>query len=618
MSNNQSGTLGKYQIIREIARSNDIVYEAYDPLMNRRVALKELALPPGATAQQREERVKRFLREARAAGTLAHPNIMTVYEAGEADGRHYIAMEYLDGHTLRNEIDTRGFLPLEKVYEIAEKVLTALDFAHKQGVIHRDIKPENIQLLSDGRIKLTDFGIARLTFEPNLTMDGQVFGTPSYMSPEQVVGREIDARSDLFSTGVVVYEMSSGQKPFSGDSVVSITYAIMNKEPDRPAQVNFALWQVLQRALDKSPQLRYPTAKDMDSALKAADQAARNGPVIDPQAPNAGVNRPHLQQAQQQQQNPYGQNVRSPYQQNYFYTPPAQPQPQQQQAPIYGNLPAPPVNVPYNPYQPAPQAPGAAPPVIPGAPFVGQQVPIYYPPPPRPPLMKPETRVFLGRLFVSLLVMGTLLALIIVGVNSISIAMQRAKLQTEDTSTVNLINSQDQNKPIAARIKEREDVLIPRLQSRESVEEQKRQLAVLYQQLARQQSEQNKPVEAEASLEKARELDSENPAYLSSLGKLYADQAARTQDWDTKIRLWELSADNWKEAAKRESDKNKAQTYSEGAAQAMYKQADDLVGMSMDNAEKARVLLWDALALTAADSPTRAAIDRKLRDLGRP
>ncbi len=230
MSGTTPTTLGKYQIIREIARSNDIVYEAYDPLMNRRIALKELAMPSGASDAQRDDRIRRFSREAKAAGSLNHPNIVTIFEFGEDSGRHFIAMEFLEGHNLRNELDTHGFLAADRAIEITLEVLDALDYAHKNGVIHRDIKPENIQLLPDGRVKLTDFGIARITFEPNLTIDGQVFGTPSYMSPEQVVGREIDARSDVFGVGVILYEMLSGQKPFQGDSVVSITYGIVKSK----------------------------------------------------------------------------------------------------------------------------------------------------------------------------------------------------------------------------------------------------------------------------------------------------------------------------------------------------------------------------------------------------
>ena len=398
-------TLGKYQIIREIARSNDIVYEAYDPLMNRRVALKELAMPGGLNNKQQEDRHNRFLREARAAGTLTHPNIVTVYEYGEDSNRNYIAMEFLDGHTLRNELDTHGFLPLERALEIAKSVLEALDYAHKNGVIHRDIKPENVQLMSDGRIKITDFGIARLTFEPNITMDGQVFGTPSYMSPEQVVGKEIDARSDLFSVGVILYEMVSGRKPFMGDSVVSITYAIMNAEPSQPQQANYAVWQVLQRALDKSPALRYASASEMVRALDDAAAASfSDSMVLDPMQPANSYN-------------PYGA---SPQFQVGNAPPPGNP---------YLNVPYSPQgqSYPYNPYQPVP--PGAMPPPMssPGYP----PIPIYYPPPPRPPLITPEAKSAFARIFAAFLVIGTILALGVIFASYFSTAWERYQLQKD-------------------------------------------------------------------------------------------------------------------------------------------------------------------------------------------
>lgn len=414
-------TLGKYQIIREIARSNDIVYEAYDPLMNRRVALKELAMPGGLNDVQKEDRRKRFLREAKAAGSLSHPNIVTVYEYGEESGRHYIAMEYLDGHTLRNEVDTHGFLPLDRCLEIAKAVLEALDYAHKAGVIHRDIKPDNIQLLADGRIKITDFGIARLTFEPNLTMDGQVFGTPSYMSPEQVVGREIDARSDLFSLGVVLYEMIAGKKPFAGDSVVSITYAIMNAEPTQPPQANFAIWQVLQRVLDKSPALRYAGASEMRRALEEAESASFAGsPVLDPVAnpyggyPPAPTYNPYGNPGGFGTQNPYG--------------PP--PQYQIGNAPPVGN---PYVNTPYsapgapptysfNPYQASASNPSAG--SSPGYP----PFPVYYPPPPRPPLITPEAKSVMAKIVIAFLVLGTLVLLGVFAANYFSQAWTKMEV----------------------------------------------------------------------------------------------------------------------------------------------------------------------------------------------
>ncbi len=399
MSASPPTTLGKYQIIREIARSNDIVYEAYDPLMNRRVAIKELAMPGGSSSQQKEERVRRFEREVKAAGSLAHPNIVTIYEVGEDAGRHFMAMEYLDGHTLRNELDTHGFLAQSRAVDIAHEVLQALDFAHSRGVIHRDIKPENIQLLEDGRVKITDFGIARLTFEPNLTIDGQVFGTPSYMSPEQVVGKDIDARSDIFSMGIVLYEMVSGQKPFSGDSVVSITYAIMNRDPDQPAQANYAMWQVLMRALDKSPALRFSTAKEMSSALDEVKRSLEAGSVvIDP-----------LAQATGQPYTTYPGLIQPPPLQMPFA-----------QASYPG---MPPPSYPYNPYQQQPY-PGSSyqPPGLHQTPL-----PIYYPPPPRQPLLKPEQKLFLSRLFFTFLIMGTLVVLCTVGINSLSDALERLK-----------------------------------------------------------------------------------------------------------------------------------------------------------------------------------------------
>lgn len=272
MSQSTPKTLGKYQIIREIARSNDIVYEAYDSLMNRRVALKELNIPSSSTDAQRSDRVKRFQREVKAAGSLQHPGIVTIYEYGEEPGHAFMAMEYLDGKTLRNELDTKGLLPLDRALKIAIEVLEALEYAHQHGVIHRDMKPENIQILSSGQIKLTDFGIARLVFEPNITMDGQVFGTPSYMSPEQIIGKDLDARTDIFSVGSLLYEMIEGHKAFQGDNVISISYAITHSDPAPANQANSQVQQILKNALEKTVALRYASAADFCADCKAALQ----------------------------------------------------------------------------------------------------------------------------------------------------------------------------------------------------------------------------------------------------------------------------------------------------------------------------------------------------------
>lgn len=262
-----TNNLGRYQIIREIARSNDIVYEAIDTSINRRVALKELLLPPNLVGAQKRERVERFYREARAAGSLSHPNIVTIFEAGEDHGRHFIAMEYLEGKTLRDILDIEGSLPVERVVEITAQVCDGLAYAHLKGIVHRDIKPDNVQILPSGSAKITDFGIARIMEEPTLTADGQVFGTPSYMSPEQVAGKTLDRRTDIFSLGVMLFEMLAGRKPFTGDTIVTITYNIMNQEVTIPPSVPVYMERVIKRCIAKDPELRYTSAADVAADL---------------------------------------------------------------------------------------------------------------------------------------------------------------------------------------------------------------------------------------------------------------------------------------------------------------------------------------------------------------
>ena len=431
MSSSPPTTLGKYQIIREIARSNDIVYEAWDPGMNRRVAVKELAMPSGASQSQREDRLKRFLREARAAGSLTHPNIVTVFEVGEDQGRTFIAMEYLDGRTLRAEMDQSGFLPPTRAIEIAQEVLKGLAFAHSKGVIHRDIKPENIQLLEGGAVKITDFGIARLTFEPNITMDGQVFGTPSYMSPEQIGGKELDARSDLFSVGIILYEALSGQKAFPGDSVVSITYAIMNKEPEYLSSIPYPVWQVVEQALNKIPTMRFSTAESMRSALARATLSLGSDPNPASQIPSVFGVAPPIQappiqnqggwqpgQVLSQPYQPYGQGGygQAPQQQQGAYQPYSSPYAGQYSQPQVGYPPQQAgggIGQPYSPYSGQPQAGPAGLPPVPGVP--GMPFPVYYPPPPKRPLIEfnPEkVRAFIKVVMLTGLVI-TAVALII-------------------------------------------------------------------------------------------------------------------------------------------------------------------------------------------------------------
>ncbi len=385
----------KYKVVREIARSNDIVYEAVDTAMGRRVAVKELNLPPNLTGQAKRERVERFNREARAAGKLSHPNIVTVFGFGEDEGRHYIAMEFLEGQTLRDVLQARGALPLNEAKDIALQVLAALSHAHSRQVVHRDIKPDNIQILPGGQIKLTDFGIARLTEEASLTGEGQVFGTPSYMSPEQIEGRFIDHRSDLFSLGVVLYEMLAGRKPFTGDSVVSITYAIMHNDPLPLAGVPIGVEQVVFRALAKDPARRYSSADEMRAGLQNADAVPS---MFLPRQPTSMGGPYGAPPPAYGQPGGYG-NMPVP-----AYQPPSMPP---ALPPAYGGVPAP---VPSTAYAPPPQpaAPASSGPFVNwGATQAGQQ-PSYIPPPPpyppRPagPILSENAKTTIGVFFLSI------------------------------------------------------------------------------------------------------------------------------------------------------------------------------------------------------------------------
>lgn len=320
MSGSSTNTLGKYQIVREIARSNDVVYEATDPSLNRRVALKELSIPPNLTGAQKRERVERFLREGRAAGKLAHPNIVTIYEVGKENDRYYIAMEYLEGQTLRDCLQAGGALSIRDAVSYTLQLCSALAYAHQNGVIHRDIKPDNVQILPGGHVKLTDFGIARLMGESSITQDGQVFGTPSYMSPEQVAGKSLDTRSDIFSLGVMLYEMVAGKKPFTGDSVVTITYNIVNMEAPPPPGAPPYLVGIIRKAMAKDANARYSTVDEMAEDLReerCSGGMPLTGSLIGAWPPQGQMGQPNPFQPPASQQpvpplTPYGTSMPSP------------------------------------------------------------------------------------------------------------------------------------------------------------------------------------------------------------------------------------------------------------------------------------------------------------------
>ncbi len=249
-----------------------VVYRARDPVIDRLVAIKMISLPPHLPDAQKKEYALRFLHEAKAAGNLHHPGIVTVFDVGEESDLPYMAMEYIEGRSLSKLVEEKKVLPVEQALEIARQVAAALAYAHRQGVVHRDVKPDNILLHSDGRVLITDFGVARLQAS-DLTRTGEVLGTPHFMSPEQVLGEAVDGRSDLFSLGVVLYLMVTGERPFQGDTISSICYQIVHEEPrPRPATDGLRpeVAAILKRLLAKNPDERFATGDELAAALDVA------------------------------------------------------------------------------------------------------------------------------------------------------------------------------------------------------------------------------------------------------------------------------------------------------------------------------------------------------------
>ncbi|HKA44400.1 MAG TPA: serine/threonine-protein kinase, partial [Burkholderiales bacterium] len=295
--------LGKYQIRRELGKgAMGIVYEGFDPLIERIVAIKTIR-PEQLEPSQAAEILARFKREAQAAGRLNHPNIVAIYEYGEDAGGapesriSYIAMEFIKGRELRNFFDGNQKFPLKEIERIMGEILDALRHAHEHGVTHRDIKPANVILLDDGRVKVADFGIARIETS-ELTQAGTILGTPSYMSPEQFLGQPVDGRSDIFSCGVILYQFLTGEKPFTG-AVTTIMHKVLKEEPLPPSMLNATLphtWDaVIKKAIAKNPADRYQTATEFSKAIKAAfaSQAAEST-VINLAGDATTVNEPAL------------------------------------------------------------------------------------------------------------------------------------------------------------------------------------------------------------------------------------------------------------------------------------------------------------------------------------
>ena len=265
-------SLGRYQIQQELGRgAMGTVYRAYDPKIDRVVALKTIALR-GIDAAGEADFRRRFVREAQAAGKLSHGGIVTIYDVGEDEATRtpFIVMEYIEGTTLE-EVGRGERLPLERALELMEQVAEALDYAHERGIVHRDIKPANIIITPDGHAKITDFGIAKLV-QTQFTQPGQVLGTPAYMSPEQLSGGAVDGRSDLFSLGVILYWLVTGDKPFPGDTTTSISFKVVYKDPILPTELNPTLSPdldyVVTHALAKGPPQRYQRGRELADDLQ--------------------------------------------------------------------------------------------------------------------------------------------------------------------------------------------------------------------------------------------------------------------------------------------------------------------------------------------------------------
>jgi serine/threonine protein kinase len=264
---------GRYEVVGELGRgAMGVVYKAMDPVIGRTVAVKTIRLSAEGTGLSRPELLARFQTEARAAGLLTHPNIVVVFDAGEEDGLYYITMELVEGKSLQALLDSGQAFPLPRTLRIMEQTCSALQFAHERNVVHRDIKPANLMLTADDTVKVTDFGTAKILQFGTIQQTAHVMGTPSYMSPEQVKGRAVDGRSDIFSLGVMLYEMVTGEKPFPGQNITTVIYKIVNEDPVPPRQIDPSIHPgisaVVMKALVKEPEQRYQSCREMLEDLK--------------------------------------------------------------------------------------------------------------------------------------------------------------------------------------------------------------------------------------------------------------------------------------------------------------------------------------------------------------
>jgi serine/threonine-protein kinase len=273
--------IGRYKIVRELGRgAMGVVYHAIDPNIGRPVAIKTIQLTGARTPDEQARLRERLFREARSAGILSHPGIVTVYDVEQQGDLAYIAMEFVDGPTLDRLLSAPEPLPPARMFAILGQTAAALDYAHQKGIVHRDIKPANIMIAADGTAKISDFGIAKVTASEQFTMTGSIVGTPHYMSPEQVQGLSLDGRSDQFSLAVMAFEILTGEKPYTGEHLTTVVYKIVAEEPESPHRLNpslsGAIESVMKKGLAKKPEGRYRTCQEFVEALEKACAGVKN------------------------------------------------------------------------------------------------------------------------------------------------------------------------------------------------------------------------------------------------------------------------------------------------------------------------------------------------------
>ncbi len=287
--------LGRYEVVAELGKgAMGVVYRANDPMLNRMVAIKTINTEE-AGHEGMAEYEARFYTEAKAAGGLNHPNIIIIYDIGKSGHLVYMAMEYIEGKELREMLADGKPIPVAQAVDIAAQVGEGLAYAHQHQVVHRDIKPANIMITPEGRAKIADFGIARMRSSETRTQTGVILGSPKYISPEQVVGKRADHRSDIFSLGVILYECITGSTPFNGEGLSALMYQITNHDPSPPSasnsQVPVMLDYIMAKVLAKAPEARYQSAADYRDGSARAGRRPDDDQTDSGRAPRRGAAR---------------------------------------------------------------------------------------------------------------------------------------------------------------------------------------------------------------------------------------------------------------------------------------------------------------------------------------